>query len=69
MKPGDKIVLLESIYDHGEDHHPPGWLAHKGEELVVKSVYSTSLGVAHEGNPGAFVVFEGEYQAVTEDAG
>lgn len=33
---GDRVRLLADIWDDGQDHHPPGYLAHKGEVLVVR---------------------------------
>ena len=59
---GGRIRLLKTIYDDGEDHHPPGWLAQAGEVLIVKAVRGDVLAVAHEGNPGAFVIYPGEYE-------
>ena len=56
------MKLLNGIYDDGEDHHPPGWLALAGEVLVVKEVRGAVLAVAHEGNPGAFTIYPGEYE-------
>jgi len=56
------VRLLSSIYDDGEDHHPPGYLAHHGEVLIVKEVRGDVLAVAHEGNPGAFTICPGEYE-------
>jgi hypothetical protein len=37
-KIGDRVRLLADIWDDGQDHHPPGYLAHKGEVLIVRSV-------------------------------
>jgi hypothetical protein len=61
---GDRVILIASIYDDGEDHHPPGWIAYAGEEVIVKEVRGTALAVAHEGNKGAFMVYPGEYQVL-----
>lgn len=58
---GARVRLLTSIYDDGEDHHPPGWLAYHGEELIVKTVYEKALAVAHEGAQGSFMIYPGEY--------
>lgn len=60
---GGRVRLLKSIYDDGEDHHPPGYLAYHGEVLVVKAIRGDVLAVAHEGNPGAFSIYPGEYEA------
>jgi len=59
---GSRVKLLKSIYDDGEDHHPPGYLAYHGEVLIVKEVRGDVLAVAHEGNPGAFTIYPGEYE-------
>lgn len=59
---GGQVRLLKSIYDDGEDHHPPGWIAQAGEVLIVKEVRGDVLAVAHEGNPGAFMIYPGEYE-------
>ena len=59
-----KVKLLTSIWDHGEDHHPPDYLAFKGEILVVKEEYSNRLVVAHEGKSGRFVIYDGEYERI-----
>ncbi len=59
---GARVKLLKSIYDDGEDHHPPGRIAQAGEVLIVKEVREDSLAVAHEGNPGAFRIYHGEYE-------
>jgi len=56
MITGGRVRLLSSIYDDGEDHHQPGYLAHHGEVLIVKEVRGDVLAVAHEGNPGAFTI-------------
>ena len=62
---GSKVRLLRDIYDDGEDHHPPGYIAYSGEVVIVRSVGnidSESLVVAHEGNKGSFVVYRGEFE-------
>ena len=59
---GGRVRLLKSIYDDGEDHHPPGWIADAGDVLNVKEVRGDVLAVAHDGNPGAFLVYPGEYE-------
>lgn len=43
--------LLVSIWDDGADHHPPGYLAHKGEELIVRQTdpgHEFPVCVSHE---------------------
>ena len=73
---GGKIRLLESIYDDGADHHPPGWLALHGEILIIravkvwkdeKDIEHTSLAVSHEDvTNSAFFIDEGEYELFQE---
>lgn len=38
MQVGDEITLIKGIFDDGEDHHPPGWLAQSGEVLVIRGL-------------------------------
>jgi hypothetical protein len=38
IKINDRVRLLANIWDDGQDHHPPGYLAHKGEILIVRSL-------------------------------
>ena len=48
---GDRVRPTKAIWDHGEDHHPPGWLAMAGEVLVVRKVGNAGTGrlaVSHE---------------------
>lgn len=33
---GQRVRLLKDIWDDGQDHHPPGYIAHKGEVLIVR---------------------------------
>lgn len=35
---GQKVKLLKDIFDDGADHHPPSYLARKGEVLIVRSI-------------------------------
>jgi hypothetical protein len=64
IKIGDAVILTKSIYDDGEDHHAPGYIAYMDETVYVKQVHGTSLAVAHEGNTGAFIIRDGEYRKV-----
>ena len=56
------VQLIKSIYDYGEDHHPPGYIAQAGDIVIVKENRGTVLVVTHEGNPGAFLIYPGEYE-------
>ena len=35
---GQRVALLVDIWDDGQDHHPPGYPAQKGEILVVRKL-------------------------------
>ena len=59
---GDRLRLLSDIYDDGQDHHPAGYIACKGDVVFVKDVGKESLGVAHEGRSGSFSVYPGEWE-------
>lgn len=66
LQPGSKIRLLTSIFDDGEDHRPPGWLAMKGEVLVVRRIIggaTEQIAVSHEDvTDSAFCICRGEYE-------
>lgn len=36
-KPGDRVKMKTDVWDDGQDHHPPGYLAHSGEVVNVRS--------------------------------
>ncbi len=38
IKEGDSVKLLADIWDDGQDHHPPGYFARKGETLIVRKL-------------------------------
>ncbi len=62
---GDRVMLTKSIYDHGEEHHPPGWLAMAGEIVVVRNLGAAEKGriaVSHEDvTDNAFWISRDEY--------
>ncbi len=64
---GDRVRLTKAIYDHGEDHHPPGWLAMADEVLVVRHLGSNggtgAVAVSHEDvTDNAFWISRDEYE-------
>lgn len=65
---GAKVRLLKDIWDDGEDHHPPGWFARKGEVLIVRrepNQQTRSIGVSHEDvTDNSFTVYAGEYETL-----
>ena len=69
---GSKVRLLKSIWDDGEDHHPPGWLAMAGEVLVVRSVGNIDaarIAVSHEGvEDSAFMISRDEFETYNDQA-
>lgn len=62
IKIGDAVILTKSIYDDGEDHHAPGYIAYMDETVYIKEVLGTALAVAHKDNPGSFLIYKGEYK-------
>lgn len=40
MKVGDEVELVCDIYEHADDHSPGGYLARKGETLVIRRIYN-----------------------------
>jgi hypothetical protein len=56
-----RVRLLKDIYDDGQDHHPPGYIARKGEVVEVREL--RALAVAHEGiTDQSFVIRTGEFE-------
>lgn len=53
MEVGDEIELICDIYEHADDHSPGGYLARKGEKLVVRRIYADGkprpYSVSHHG--------------------
>lgn len=48
---GARVILLEDVWDDGQDHHPPGYLARRGEELIVRGYdpgHELPILVSHE---------------------
>lgn len=48
---GQHVRLLADIWDDGQDHHPPGYLARSGEVLIVRAVdtgHEMPLCISHE---------------------
>lgn len=62
LKIGDKVRLLSSIYDDGEDHHPPGYIADMGDIVVVRNILLGRIAVSHEEIlDNSFLIYPGEY--------
>ena len=52
---GDRVRLTKDIWDSGEDHHPPCYLAMKGEVLIVREIGTiSSIGISHYGRNDNF---------------
>lgn len=48
---GQRVRLLSDIWDDGQDHHPPGYLARRGEVLIVRGLdpgYEHPILISHE---------------------
>jgi hypothetical protein len=53
-----RVRLLKDIYDDGQDHHPPCYVGHKGDIVVIHSVQTAV--VSHDGTGDGFIVHDGE---------
>lgn len=40
---GDIVILTKNIYDYGDDHHPPGYIALVCDEVIVREILSTNI--------------------------
>jgi hypothetical protein len=63
---GQRLRITHPIWDHGEDHHPPGWIAQTNEEVIIRGVNANSLDVSHEDvtDGRAFCVYRGEFELI-----
>lgn len=62
---GSRVKVTKSVWDDGADHHPPGWLAMVGEELVVREpgYAGNPLFVSHANvTDSCFRILPDEYQ-------
>lgn len=63
IKKGDHILLTQSVWDDGEDHHPPGWFGRAGDEVIVVEVRGNSAYVRHEDvTDNSFLIYADEYK-------
>ena len=67
---GDRVRIIESIYDDGQDWYPPGDLAFHGDILTVREVYPTgSLEVSHADIvDSTFIINSSEYVIYNESS-
>ena len=67
IKIGTKIRATKDIWDDGEDHHPPGYCAYKGDTLIVREVFNTYLAVSHEDIlNSSFRIFNEEFELLRD---
>lgn len=71
FKVGDAVALKADLYEPADDHSPGGYLARRGEKLIVREVRSQTqwpLRVSHEHRTDgrSFVVGPAEVTAWTE---
>ena len=43
-KVGDRVRLMVDIYDDGDGACPPGYIARKGEEVIVRKIWLSGKG-------------------------
>lgn len=74
MNVGDKLWLTTDIYDDGSDnHHPPGYVARRGETVVVRKISRGWEGgwrihASHEHiTDRTFLLYPGEFLNVVKD--
>lgn len=61
--PNKTVTIVNSVYDHGEDHHPPGYLAMCGDVLNVKKNCDCGvLEVSHTEETESFLIYPNEYK-------
>jgi len=60
-----RVKLLKDVYDDGQDHHPPGYIARKGDVVVIHSIQTAV--VSHTGSGHGFVVHDGELDLMQPD--
>jgi hypothetical protein len=62
---GARVRVLVDIWDDGADHHPPGYLAFKGEELIVREVGPKWVSVSHaDVTDSRFCIRAGEFEVL-----
>lgn len=55
-----RLKLAKDVYDSGEDHHPPGYIGHKGDVVYLHSIQTAV--VSHHGTGHGFIVHDGELE-------
>lgn len=66
---GDKLKVTAGVYDDGEDHHPPGYIALPGDVVFVRDISHGGKGgeriyVSHEGvTDKMFLIYRHEFVA------
>jgi len=69
VKIGHRIKLLIDIFDDGEDHHPPGFIAFTGEILTIREFGKDNrfLSVSHNNvTDSTFRIYPGEFELIQE---
>jgi len=70
-KPGDRVRMLKDVWDDGQDHHPPGYVAHKDEIVNVKSNEPGRrfpLSLYHDGRSGDVCFLAGYDEVAPPDS-
>ncbi len=47
LAPGDRVRITRGIYDDGQDHHPPGFIAVEGDIVTIIDKNNGGLLVNH----------------------
>lgn len=64
LKIGDCVILTKSIYDDGDDYHPPGYLAKVNDIVTVKDIRNECISVMLRNNEGSFLITPDEYKTL-----
>lgn len=43
---GMSLIINKSIYDYGADHHPPGYIAYRGEVVIIRDIDCSGINIA-----------------------
>ncbi len=63
---GDIIRLTKDIHWDGEDCHPPGYIAKKGDIMQVRKLRGFDVIAAHTPLTQAMFIEQGEYEFVSK---
>jgi len=61
-----RVRFTQDLFDDGQDHHPPGYVAREGEEGIVLRVYASGSIDVECSSPQRFLrVNPGEFEVIS----